>query len=427
MRIKELHQLFLNSSGVSTDTRKVTENTLFFALKGDNFNGNEYADEALKKGASFAIVDEKEHTRSNKALLVEDVLTSLQELATFHRNFLKLPIIALTGSNGKTTTKELINAVLSKKYTTVATKGNFNNHIGVPLTLLSMNEHTEIGIVEMGANHQKEIMALCQIAQPDYGYITNFGKAHLEGFGGIEGVIKGKSELYEYLMDENKNIFLNADDGIQKEKLSGYIKKFGFSQKDADYYPIEFLEANPFVKLTFEGVSVSSNLIGTYNFANIAAAVMIGKYFNVDINDIKGAIEDYVPSNNRSQIIEKDNYRIILDAYNANPTSMKAALINLTNLSDIKKIAVLGDMFELGDDSAQEHQDMVSVLEGLMLDKIYLVGEHFFNTKTTSSNIERFKTFEDFKENFDTTEIDDSSVLIKGSRGMALERTLELL
>lgn len=427
MRIKELHQLFLNSSGVSTDTRKITENTLFFALKGENFNGNEYAEEALKNGAAFAIVDEKDHARSNKLLLVEDVLASLQELSTFHRNYLKIPIISLTGSNGKTTTKELINTVLAKKYSTVATKGNFNNHIGVPLTLLSMSRDTEIGIIEMGANHQKEIMSLCQIAQPDFGYITNFGKAHLEGFGGIEGVIKGKSELYDYLMNDNKNIFLNADDSIQKEKLSGYIKKFGFSQSDADYFNIRLLEANPFVKLTFEGLTVNSNLIGTYNFSNIAAAVLIGKYFNIEIHDIKEAIEKYVPSNNRSQIIEKDNYRIILDAYNANPSSMKVAVENLNNLSSTNKIAVLGDMFELGDESAQEHQYIVTFLEGLQLDKIFLVGENFFGTKTDTRNIKRFKTFEEFKENFDTAGIKDSSILIKGSRGMALERTLELL
>lgn len=427
MKIEELHMLFLSSEGVSTDTRKIAENVIFFALKGDNFNGNRFAQEALKAGAAYAIVDEEEFADHKRTILVKDVLATLQELATYHRTFLNIPIISLTGSNGKTTTKELINAVLSKKYNTVATKGNLNNHIGVPLTLLSMNEETEMGIVEMGANHIKEIEFLCKIAKPDYGYITNFGKAHLEGFGSIEGVIKGKSELYQYLLSDNKYVFLNADDSIQKEKLSTYIKKFGYSQTDPEYYNIKKIEASPFVKLSFEDMTVTSNLIGEYNFTNIAAAILIGKYFNVEPKDIKEAIENFIPSNNRSQIIEKGSIRVILDAYNANPTSMKAALDYFSHLNDTKKIAILGDMFELGPDSHEEHQAIVRYIETLKLDDVYLIGEHFDKTKANSREIKQYNSFDDFKREFEGSHYRNSAILIKGSRGMALERTLELL
>ncbi len=427
MRIEQLHKLYLNSNGVSTDTRNIEKNVLFFALKGENFNGNQYADEAIKKGASYAIIDESKYSNSNNTILVKDALKTLQSLATYHRNFLKVPIISLTGSNGKTTTKELIKSVLSKKYKIVATKGNLNNHIGVPLTLLSMDKDTEIGIVEMGANHQKEIEFLSNIAQPDYGYITNFGKAHLEGFGGLEGVIKGKSELYDYLLNAKKYVFLNADDAIQKEKLSTYIKKFGFSQSDSDFYNIRMIEFKPFVKISVENIEISSNLIGAYNFTNIAIAILIGKYFNVELKDIKEAIEAYTPSNNRSQIIEKGSNKIILDAYNANPTSMEAALKNFNELPKTNKIAILGDMFELGKDSKQEHQNIVNLLETLTLDKIFLVGENFYLTESDKNHIGTFKSFDNFKKEFDNNSITESSILIKGSRGMALERTLDLL
>jgi len=427
MKIESLHQLFLESSGISTDTRKISENTLFFALKGDNFNGNKFAEDALKKGASYVVIDEKKYKISSQTILVDNALETLQKLANYHRNYLKIPIISLTGSNGKTTTKELINSVLSEKYNTAATVGNLNNHIGVPLTLLSMNKNTEMGIVEMGANHLKEIEFLCEIAEPDYGYITNFGKAHLEGFGSKEGVVQGKSELYNYLLAHNKHVFLNADDPIQEEKLSTYIKKFGYSQTNSKYSKIEFIEANPFVSLKTDNTAINSKLIGAYNFTNIAVAVLIGKYFNVDIDDIKDALEAYMPNNNRSQIIEKATNRLILDAYNANPSSMKAALTNLNGLKDTNKIAILGDMFELGNDAEIEHQAIADYASDLNINSVYLIGENFNKISTESKTVKLFKSFEAFKEALKDISITNSTLLIKGSRGMALERTLDFL
>ena len=425
MIIKKLHQIFLQYPTVCTDTRKIEDNCLFFALKGDNFNGNTYAAEALKKGAAYAVVDEKKYATSDKTILVNDVLQTLQKLASFHRNHCSAKVIGLTGSNGKTTTKELINSVLSKKYKTIATIGNLNNHIGVPLTLLSIRKDTELAIVEMGANHLKEIEFLCSIAQPDFGYITNFGKAHLEGFGSVEGVIKGKSELYDYLIDHKKSIFLNADDPIQLEKLEHYIKKYGFSKDKKDFYKIEFLQANPNVSIRVEKIHINSNLIGSYNFTNCCAAILMGKYFNVDLNHIKSAIEAYIPQNNRSQIIEKNGRQIVLDAYNANPTSMKVALENFSNFTGGPKIAFLGDMFELGKTASTEHQYIADLANDLDLEEVFLVGENFYNTKTT------FKKFKDYdaiaaylsKEKLAT----NCNILIKGSRGMALERLLDLL
>ena len=425
MIIEKLHQIFLQFSIVCTDTRKIEDNCLFFALKGNNFNGNAYAAEALKKGAAFAIVDEKKYATSDKTILVDDVLQTLQKLASFHRNQCKAKVIGLTGSNGKTTTKELINSVLSKKYKTIATIGNLNNHIGVPLTLLSIKKDTEIAIVEMGANHVKEIEFLCSIAQPDFGYITNFGKAHIEGFGSVEGVIKGKSELYDYLIHHKKSIFFNADDLIQLEKLGNYIKKYGFTKDKNEYYRIDFLKADPYVSLKVEEIQIDSNLIGSYNFTNCCAAILMGKYFNVDIKDIKSAIEAYIPQNNRSQIIEKNGKRIILDAYNANPTSMKLALENFNEFSGNHKIAFLGDMFELGETAKIEHQHIADLASGLNLEKAYLIGENFNKTSTT---LQKFRTYKDVATYLkDESFPKDCSILIKGSRGMALERLLEVL
>ena len=347
MKIQKLHSLFLECHGICTDTRKLKKNDLFFALKGDNFNGNTYAEQAIKLGAKYAIVDESDFNTSSNTILVDDALKSLQALATFHRSYLNTPIIALTGSNGKTTTKELINAVLSQHYKTTATVGNLNNHIGVPLTLLSMTKDTEIGIVEMGANHQKEIEFLCNLAKPDYGYITNFGKAHLEGFGGAEGVIKGKSEMYDFLIENNKTIFVNGLDPIQVEKTKQANRYIFGNNHDFDA-KIEFIEAQPNVKVRFSDLDIQSHLIGTYNFSNIAAAIAIGHFFKVSPNKIKLGIENYIPTNNRSQVLTKGSNKIILDAYNANPTSMHAALLNFEKLNDKIKVAILGDMFELG-------------------------------------------------------------------------------
>ncbi|WP_203532433.1 UDP-N-acetylmuramoyl-tripeptide--D-alanyl-D-alanine ligase [Muricauda sp. TY007] len=424
MTIKELHALFLEHPTICTDTRKITENCLFFALKGPNFNGNAFAQEALNKGAAYAIIDQKEIKTSDRLLLVDDVLATLQQLSTYHRNHSKAKVISLTGSNGKTTTKELINAVISKKYKTIATKGNLNNHIGVPLTLLSIKEDTEIAIVEMGANHKKEIESLCGIAQPDFGYITNFGKAHLEGFGSIEGVIQGKSELYDYLKANDKYIFLNADDDVQKEKLSTYTKKMGFSTSDHQYYNIKFSGVHPYVSLEVEGTQIHTQLVGKYNFPNCCAAILIGKYFNVPLKDIKSAIEVYQPQNNRSQILSKNGFDIVLDAYNANPTSMKAALENFSLMKSKRKTLIIGDMFELGNTAAEEHQAIADFAKELDFDDAYLVGENFYGTNTT---LKKLKSFDELKEHLLKNPLEKGALLIKGSRGMALERALDLL
>ena len=426
MNIKNLHALFLECRSVSTDTRKIKKGDLFFALKGDNFNGNTYAEEALKLGAKYAVIDDAKFHAVPNTILVSNTLETLQELASYHRSYLNVPILALTGSNGKTTTKELINAVLSKKFSTTATTGNLNNHIGVPLTLLSMNKNTEIGIVEMGANHLKEIAFLCTIAKPDYGYITNFGKAHLEGFGGVEGVIKGKSEMYDYLIKNNKTIFVNLNDSIQVEKTQT-ANRYTFGNKGhSANVTVDFLEAHPFVKCRYNNLTIESKLIGDYNFNNIAAAITIGNYFKVDDFAIKEAIENYIPSNNRSQIIEKGSNKIILDAYNANPTSMAAALLNFEKQQG-NKIAILGDMFELGPDAKNEHQRIVDLVTSLNIEQAVLIGENFYLSEINPKKIKKYNSFLAFKNDFDTYKLNDTTILIKGSRGMALERVLDVL
>lgn len=415
MKIEELYKLYTSHYLVDTDTRKIRKNTIFFALKGVNFNGNKFAEEALRKGAIYSVVDEAKYISNDRIILVDNVLKTLQELASFHRKQLNIPIVALTGSNGKTTTKELINAVLSKKYTTIATIGNLNNHIGVPLTLLSMTPNTEIGIVEMGANHKKEISFLCDIAEPNYGYITNFGKAHLEGFGSVEGVIEGKSELYHFLLSVNETVFVNQSDAIQLKKTESLNRVF-FDDS------INLIEVNPFIKLQYKQVKIQTQLIGIYNFSNISAAISIGQYFNVKKEDIVTAIENYVPNNNRSQIIKTKDNRVVLDAYNANPTSMKVALENFNMISAQNKMVILGDMFELGKNSAKEHQQIVDLVLSYNFDKIFFIGEHFYQTEI---GYNKFKTFEAFKTDFKSDSITDYTILIKGSRGMALERVLD--
>lgn len=422
--LSQLHQLFLESTGICTDTRKLKKGNLYLALKGDNFNGNNFAAKALELGADYSIVDEQPEEQNDHIIKVEDGLDTLQKLAAYHRKYLNLPILSITGSNGKTTTKELIREVLSKKYKTVSTKGNLNNHIGVPLTLLSMNKETEFGIVEMGANHQGEIASLCKIAQPDYGYITNFGKAHLEGFGGVEGVIKGKSELYNYLIKNNKTIFINYDDEIQVEKSKG-TDIISFSEGKNATHQITFLKADPFVKINTEDTQINSQLIGTYNAKNIAAAICIGKYFKIPVKAIKEAIESYQPTNNRSQIINQNSNQIILDAYNANPTSMKAALENLEAIPAKNKIAILGDMFEVGNTSAEEHQIIIDLLEKLEFSTMLACGKNFYQTST--QEVLKFENFEDLKNYIQRNNFENATILIKGSRGMALERILEAL
>jgi UDP-N-acetylmuramoyl-tripeptide--D-alanyl-D-alanine ligase len=316
---------------------------------------------------------------------------------------------------------------LSKKYKTTATEGNLNNHIGVPLTLLSMTSSTEIGIVELGANHLKEIELLCSIAKPDFGYITNFGKAHLEGFGGVEGVIQGKSELYNHLKAHDKLIFINSEDMKQHELLRDYHNTYRFGCSANNNTSIHYKGANPFVVSSFKNKVIKSQLIGSYNFTNISAAIAIGNYFNIEASAIKEAIEHYIPSNNRSQIIEKNTNKIILDAYNANPTSMKAALDNFAQLNDTNKIAILGDMFELGADAPKEHQYIADLASTMPFNHLILIGENFHKTKIISPKVSVFKSFEDFKTNFDVSQLDKVTLLIKGSRGMALERVLNIL
>ncbi len=423
--INTLHSLFLNCSSVSTDTRKIETNCIFFALRGENFDANTFTKEALEKGAKYVVIDNSDNFIDERTILVENTLVALQELAKFHRKFLGLPIIALTGSNGKTTTKELIHAILSKKYNTLATIGNLNNHIGVPLTLLRFNKETEIGIVEMGANHQKEIEFLCEIAQPDYGYITNFGKAHLEGFGGVEGVIKGKSEMYDYLKNNNKLIFVNLDDAIQNEKTAT-VKRFSFtvntSQADLK---ITAVEANPMVKITYNNLLINSHLIGIYNANNINAAITIGNYFKVSDEQIKEAIENYIPENNRSQLIQNGDNEIILDAYNANPSSMTAAITNFIQLEKENKIAILGDMFELGNESLSEHKKIVELLENQKRIKTYFIGKDFYSNQINSNHLHFFEDFNSFSKFIEVNKPTNSLLIIKGSRGMALERILE--
>ncbi|MDO4782040.1 MAG: UDP-N-acetylmuramoyl-tripeptide--D-alanyl-D-alanine ligase [Capnocytophaga felis] len=446
--MKDLYRKFLASSGVCTDSRNITDNCIYFALKGNSFDGNLFAEEALEKGALFAVVDNPNIELSEKMILVEDVLTTLQKLANYHRRKLKTLIIGITGSNGKTTTKELIKSVLSEAFNVVATQGNLNNHIGVPLTLLSITPETEIAIVEMGANHPKEIAFLCSIAEPDYGYITSIGKAHLDGFGSFEGVVKTKGELYDYLKKNNKTIIFNNNDELQRQLLRDYQNVYSFGNQKGTNVFVECLATNP-VEVCFKETSVreelktsevvteipeiegfydekiqlKSHLVGKYNFSNIAAAIAFAKYFKISSEAIKRGIEKYIPTNNRSQILHQGTNTILLDAYNANPSSMSEAISNVVDLEGFeKKVLVLGDMFELGDYATQEHQNIVNLVEENQWEKVFFIGENFY--KTESKHL-KFKTFEDFQKVFSLKDFSDSFILIKGSRGMALERILK--
>jgi UDP-N-acetylmuramoyl-tripeptide--D-alanyl-D-alanine ligase len=427
MEINQIHTIFLDCNSLVIDTKKITKNAIFLAIKGDRFDANTFAQEALNCGASYVIIDNASFYINEKTILVENSLKTLQDLALYHRKYLNLPIVALTGSNGKTTTKELINVVLSKKYNTKATFGNLNNHLGVPLTLLSFTKDTQIGIVEMGANHQKEIEFLCNLALPDFGYITNYGKAHLEGFGGFEGVIKGKTELFQYITSQKKTAFVNLDDEIQVKKSFGLTTfTFGLNSENANLN-IKNISANPFVKIIYDNIEINSALIGLYNASNISAAIAIGKYFKIDDLLIKEAIESYIPDNNRSQLLEKSSNKIILDAYNANPSSMKVAIENFVQLEDSDKILFLGDMFELGSASLEEHKAIISMLENEKKCFTYFVGADFYANKIGHLNFKFFEDFDNLNNYLKDIEIKNSYILIKGSRGMALERVLENL
>jgi UDP-N-acetylmuramoyl-tripeptide--D-alanyl-D-alanine ligase len=426
MKTEELYNYFLQCNTITTDTRKITPGSLFFALKGDNFDANTFAEEALVKGAKYVVIDNPEYKKNDNMLLVNNSLEAMQQLARHHRRQLGLPVIALTGSNGKTTTKELINVVLSKKYNTTATLGNLNNHIGVPLTLLSFTKDTEIGIVEMGANHQNEIAFLCNIAEPNFGYITNFGKAHLEGFGGFEGVIKGKSELYDYIAENTRTAFINLDDDIQREKTQ-HLSRFTFA---VDNYNcdirIESVKADPMVVVKYNGVDIKSHLIGIYNATNISAAIAIGVHFKISEAKIKEAIESYTPTNNRSQLLDKNSNSIILDAYNANPSSMQAAIKNFIQLEG-SKIAILGDMFELGNESLAEHHKIVQSLLNENDIEIHFVGKDFYANKAEAAHLHFHTNYDTFKDYFAHIKPTKKIILIKGSRGMALERALDII
>lgn len=428
MKIQDLYSLFLKSTAISTDSREIVPGSIFFALKGENFNGNQFVEQAINEGAKYAITDEKEREYEEKGIFYfDDCLKTLQELAKYHRIKSNIPVISLTGSNGKTTTKELISTVLGKQYKIISTKGNLNNHIGVPLTLLSIKNKHELAVVEMGANHQKEIEFLCSIAQPDFGYITNFGKAHLEGFGSVEGVIKGKSELYQYLKANSKTAFVNCNDSKQME-LTEEIQRITFGNcLEADF--IFEYNQNPNGQcpgVKYNSFEIQSKLTGNYNASNVAIAIAIGLYFKVPIKKIKEAVENYHSENNRSQIIEREKYKIVLDAYNANPSSMEAALRNFDQIEITPKRIILGDMFELGEASQTEHQKIADLATGLKIDEIFLIGKYFNKTENNDSRIKTFvdrRTAIDF---FSKHSSDFKLLLIKGSRGMALEKLLDI-
>ena len=424
----KLHEYFKISTGVVTDSRLLKNGCLFVALKGKNFDGNKFAIEALEKGAKFAIVDSPSVAKkSNKIILVEDSLKALQELAQFHRKQITTKIIALTGSNGKTTTKELILSVLSQKYNTKGTFGNLNNHIGVPLTLLQFDEKTEIGVVEMGANHIGEIDLLSKIADPDFGLITNFGHAHLEGFGGFEGVIKGKSELYEYLIEKSGTTFLNIDDPLQRKWINK-LNSFTFGEDNNANCQIKYMrEKFKPLSISFEKKTIKSEIYGDYNFTNISTAIAVGKYFKLSFNEIRKGINSFLPSNNRSQIIFKGSNRIILDAYNANPTSMKASILSFCEAKQKKSVVVLGDMLELGGYTEIAHQDIIKQIIDSNVEEVLTIGDCFFQTESEDKRLKKFKTIFEAEEYISKKSYTDREFLIKGSRGTALEHLLEIL
>lgn len=435
MEIEKFYQHFLDSKGVITDSRKVETGKIFFALKGDNFDGNKFALNAIQSGAIFSIVDNPELEKEDKCILVENVLEHLQDLARFHRKQLKIPVIAITGSNGKTTTKELIREVLSTTFNTFATHGNLNNHIGVPLSLLSISQKHEMAVIEMGANHLDEINFLCSIAHPNFGLITNIGKAHLEGFGSEKGVQIAKGELFDFLEKSGGRIFANTNDPKVTD-LAYYIQKvttYGtgkFNRTNG-----ETIKCDPFLWVKWQPrkpgkaaplpdpIVIKTNLVGKYNLDNVLAAITVGNKFKVHPQKIKEALESYTPSNNRSEVIEKESNTIILDAYNANPSSMNAALENLDKMPGSNKLAFLGDMLELGEYSMEEHKNVIEKAKKIQLEKLILVGEEF--KKVAEESILHFDNIQDAQLWFKEQNFQDCTILIKGSRGIKMEKILE--
>ncbi|MBN1651205.1 MAG: UDP-N-acetylmuramoyl-tripeptide--D-alanyl-D-alanine ligase [Bacteroidales bacterium] len=427
MQIEELYTLFLTYPKIETDTRKEVKQSLFFCLSGENFNGNQFADEATEKGAAYVIVDDKNYWRNDSRwILVDHSLNTLQELALYHRNQFKIPIIGITGSNGKTTSKELIAAVLSTKYNTIATQGNLNNHIGVPLTLLRLTSETEIAVIEMGANHPDEIAFLCALSLPTFGLITNIGKAHLEGFGSLEIIKRTKLALYKSVANQKGKLFVNFDDQLLKQEAQAYsavsygkdnIYDFhGRITKEYPFLAIEWGFKNKDSKHT-----INSRLFGNYNFPNLMAAVAIGNYFDISPEQIAFALAAYQPQNNRSQLIKGKQNELIMDAYNANPESLKLALANFERDEYPKKVVILGDMFELGDYAFEEHKIILDSLLQAHFGKVILIGSIFKQFEKKYTNFVFFENTADFIQNRNQLNIKNMRVLIKGSRGIKLE------
>ncbi|ASW72931.1 UDP-N-acetylmuramoyl-tripeptide--D-alanyl-D-alanine ligase [Chryseobacterium piperi] len=423
MNIEQFYPLFLQSNNVTIDSRKIEKNDIFFAFSGENFNAAIVAEKAISDGALAVIVEQRDFENRDKNIFyVHSTLEFLQDLAIYHRDQLSIPILGLTGSNGKTTTKELIHAVLSEKYNVQYTHGNLNNHIGVPLTILLIRSQHEMAVIEMGANHQKEIELLCSISKPDYGYITNFGKAHLEGFGGFEGVIKGKSELYDYLKASHKTILVNENDEIQMDKTENYEPKITFGRTDSDYY-FEAFSENHCVGLSYKSTKALSKLTGNYNFTNLCAAVSLGLHFGIDIEKIKHAIESYTPTNMRSQIVKKEGKTLVLDTYNANPSSMMASLHNFVTFEGRKTI-IIGDMLELGTESEAEHQNILKLALDLGFDEIITVGGSF---KKINSSTLAFENTQELIEYLKLNAIQSDHILLKASRGISLEKAVDFI
>lgn len=429
MQIPELYKIFLANPAIQTDSRKIKKGDLFFALKGPNFNGNLFARRAIETGSAYAIIDEKENFLNDKTIVVDDVLATLQALAKYHRQqFINtpnpVPFIAITGSNGKTTTKELIHEVLSTTYKTYTTEGNLNNHIGIPLTILKIKSDVEIAIIEMGANHQKEIEGYCQYTLPTHGLITNCGKAHLEGFGGVEGVKKGKGELFDYLRANNGVAFIMNDYGYLQQMSKGIATIKTYGTKEADITGIIKNSTGLLNVSITKGAAIETiktQLVGEYNLPNVLAAVTIGKFFNVSDAHIKTALEGYIPSNSRSQLIIKGSNKIILDAYNANPSSMKAAIENFAKMEGQKKVLLLGGMMELGVDSKVEHQAIINTIDAYQWEAVVLVGGDYNKATHRYINFDNATTA---KEWYQQQQFENTQILIKGSRSMQMENVI---